>query len=161
MKKNCQEREDLQENQGISQMGNLKGKQKETSLFLISDFWLHDDKTWCCYSNIRLINKFVFLVCQIVDICGQLGNCWWGTVFNCLPAKQTMGRAGFELTLLLMLIFTVYTLYFTLYLYWSRWHKVREPGSSIGKDLIDSKDPKHTLFCRETAFVAIYAFFEG
>ena len=33
------------------------------------------------------------------------------------------------------------------------WHKVREPA----KDLIDSEDPKHTLFCRETAFVAIYA----
>ena len=41
------------------------------------------------------------------------------------------------------------------------WHKVREPGSSIAKDLIDSEDPKHTLFCRETAFVAIYALFQG
>ena len=41
------------------------------------------------------------------------------------------------------------------------WHKVREPGSSIAKDLIDSEDPKHTLFCRETAFVAIYALFKG
>ena len=30
---------------------------------------------------------------------------------------------------------------------------------SIAKDLIDSKDPKHTLFCREIAFVAIYALF--
>ena len=36
-----------------------------------------------------------------------------------------------------------------------------EPGSSIAKDLIDSEDPKHTLFCRETAFVAIYALFQG
>ena len=34
-------------------------------------------------------------------------------------------------------------------------------GSSIAKDLIHSKDPKHTLFCRETAFVAIYALFQG
>ena len=24
-----------------------------------------------------------------------------------------------------------------------------EPGSSIAKDLIDSEDPKHTLFCRD------------
>ena len=32
-------------------------------------------------------------------------------------------------------------------------------ASSIAKDLIDSEDPKHTLFCREIAFVAIYAFF--
>ena len=29
------------------------------------------------------------------------------------------------------------------------------------KDLIDSEDPKHTLFCREIAFVAIYALFQG
>ena len=36
------------------------------------------------------------------------------------------------------------------------WHKVRE-----AKDLIDSEDPKHTPFCRETAFVAIYALFQG
>ena len=36
-----------------------------------------------------------------------------------------------------------------------------EPGSSIAKDLINSEDPKHTLFCRETAFVAIYALFKG
>ena len=36
-----------------------------------------------------------------------------------------------------------------------------EQGSSIAKDLIDSEDPKHTLFCCETAFVAIYAFFKG
>ena len=37
-----------------------------------------------------------------------------------------------------------------------------EPGSSIVKDLIDSEEPKHTLFCRETAFVATYAlFFRG
>ena len=28
---------------------------------------------------------------------------------------------------------------------------------SIAKDLNDSEDPKHTLFCREIAFVAIYA----
>ena len=41
------------------------------------------------------------------------------------------------------------------------WHEVREPGSSIAKDLIDSKDPNHTLFCRETAFIAIYALFQG
>ena len=27
--------------------------------------------------------------------------------------------------------------------------------------LIDSEDPKHTLFRRETAFVAIYALFQG
>ena len=31
--------------------------------------------------------------------------------------------------------------------------------SSIVKDLIDSEDPKHTLFCHEIAFVAIYALF--
>ena len=37
----------------------------------------------------------------------------------------------------------------------------RRRGSSIAKDLIDSEDPKHTLFCRETAFVAIYALFKG
>ena len=30
---------------------------------------------------------------------------------------------------------------------------------AVAKDLIDSEDPKHTLFCREIAFVAIYAFF--
>ena len=30
-----------------------------------------------------------------------------------------------------------------------------EPGSLIAKDLIDSEDPKHTLFCHKTAFVAI------
>ena len=29
----------------------------------------------------------------------------------------------------------------------------------IAKDLIDSEDPKHTLFCRENAFVVIYALF--
>ena len=29
------------------------------------------------------------------------------------------------------------------------------------KDLIDKKDPEHTLFCCETAFVAIYMFFSG
>ena len=31
--------------------------------------------------------------------------------------------------------------------------------STIVKDLNDSQDPKHTLFCREIVFVAIYAFF--
>ena len=31
--------------------------------------------------------------------------------------------------------------------------------STIVKDLNDSQDPKHTLFCRENSFVAIYAFF--
>ena len=41
------------------------------------------------------------------------------------------------------------------------WHKVREPGSLIAKDIIDSEDPKHMLFCRETAFVAIYTLFQG
>ena len=30
---------------------------------------------------------------------------------------------------------------------------------SIAKDLIDSEDPKHTLFCRKIAFAAIYALF--
>ena len=30
---------------------------------------------------------------------------------------------------------------------------------SIARDLIDSEDPKQTLFCREIAFVAIYALF--
>ena len=38
---------------------------------------------------------------------------------------------------------------------------IGELDSSIAKDLIDSEDPKHTLFCRETAFVAIYALFQG
>ena len=33
-------------------------------------------------------------------------------------------------------------------------------AASIAKDLIDSADPKHTLFCREIAFVAIYALFQ-
>ena len=32
--------------------------------------------------------------------------------------------------------------------------------STIVKDLNDSQDPKHTLFCRENAFVEIYALFE-
>ena len=36
------------------------------------------------------------------------------------------------------------------------WHKVREAG----KDLVDSEDPEHTLFCREAAFVAIYVLFQ-
>ena len=31
--------------------------------------------------------------------------------------------------------------------------------STIVEDLNDSQDPKHTLFCRESAFVAIYALF--
>ena len=31
--------------------------------------------------------------------------------------------------------------------------------SRIVMDLNDSQDPKHTLFCRENAFVAIYALF--
>ena len=31
--------------------------------------------------------------------------------------------------------------------------------STIVKDLNDSQDPKHMLFCRENALVAIYAFF--
>lgn len=31
--------------------------------------------------------------------------------------------------------------------------------STIVKDLNDSQDPKHTLFCREIVFVAIYALF--
>ena len=31
--------------------------------------------------------------------------------------------------------------------------------STIVKDLNDSQDPKHTLFCRENVFVAIYALF--
>ena len=36
---------------------------------------------------------------------------------------------------------------------------IGELDSSIAKDLIDSKDPKHTQFCREITFVAIYALF--
>ena len=32
------------------------------------------------------------------------------------------------------------------------WLKVREAAFTIAKDLNDSKDPKHTLFCREIAF---------
>ena len=31
--------------------------------------------------------------------------------------------------------------------------------STIAKDLNDSQDPKHTLFCHEIVFVAIYALF--
>ena len=31
--------------------------------------------------------------------------------------------------------------------------------STIVKDLNDSQDPKHMLFCRKIVFVAIYAFF--
>ena len=34
-----------------------------------------------------------------------------------------------------------------------------ELDSLIVKDLIDSKDPKHTLFCRKLAFVTIYPLF--
>ena len=37
---------------------------------------------------------------------------------------------------------------------------IGELDSSIAKDLIDSEDPEHTLFCHEAAFVAIYAFFQ-
>ena len=32
---------------------------------------------------------------------------------------------------------------------------------SIAKDLIDSEDPKHRLFCRKIAFGAIYALFRS
>ena len=32
--------------------------------------------------------------------------------------------------------------------------------STIVKDLNDSQDPKHTLFCRKIVFVAIYALFQ-
>ena len=31
--------------------------------------------------------------------------------------------------------------------------------SLIAKDLMDSEDPKHTLFCRETAFTGNYDIF--
>ena len=34
---------------------------------------------------------------------------------------------------------------------------IGELDSSIAKDLIDSEDPKHTLFCRKITFVAIDA----
>ena len=37
----------------------------------------------------------------------------------------------------------------------------RRGGSLIAKDLIDSEDPNHTLFCRETTFVMFYALFQG
>ena len=33
--------------------------------------------------------------------------------------------------------------------------------ANLRTGFIDSEDPKHTLFCRETAFVAIYALFQG
>ena len=33
--------------------------------------------------------------------------------------------------------------------------------STIVKDLNNSQDPKHTLFCSEIVFVAIYALFSG
>ena len=36
---------------------------------------------------------------------------------------------------------------------------IGELDSSIAKDLIDSEDPKHTLFCCKIAFAAIYALF--
>ena len=36
---------------------------------------------------------------------------------------------------------------------------IGELDSSIAQDLIDSEDPKHTLFCRKIAFAAIYALF--
>ena len=45
------------------------------------------------------------------------------------------------------------------------WYRVAQSAGiggldpSIAKDLIDSEDPKHTLFCRKIAFVAIYALF--
>ena len=45
---------------------------------------------------------------------------------------------------------------------WARAAKragIGELDSSIAKDLIDSEDPKHTLFCRKIAFAAIYALF--
>ena len=35
-----------------------------------------------------------------------------------------------------------------------------EGASLIGKDLIDSGDPKQMLFCREIAFVVVYAPFQ-
>ena len=56
---------------------------------------------------------------------------------------------------------TVYTLQ-SLYVHHCRVAQSAGIGGldpSIAKDLIDSKDPKHTLFCREIAFVAIYALF--
>ena len=34
-------------------------------------------------------------------------------------------------------------------------------GSLIPNDLVDSKDSKHMLLCRETAFVTIYGLFRG
>ena len=36
---------------------------------------------------------------------------------------------------------------------------ILELDSTIAKDLNDSEDPKHTLYCRKIAFVAIYALF--
>ena len=38
------------------------------------------------------------------------------------------------------------------------WLNVWDLGLAI-HDLNDSQDPKHTLYCRENAFVAIYALF--
>ena len=39
---------------------------------------------------------------------------------------------------------------------WLNFFGIWELDSSIAKDLIDSEDAKHTLFCREIASVAIY-----
>ena len=38
---------------------------------------------------------------------------------------------------------------------------IRDWQSTIVKDLNNSQDPKHTLLCRENAFVAINALFSG
>ena len=40
---------------------------------------------------------------------------------------------------------------------WPGWHKVPK----WRRVFINSKDPKHTLFCRKTAFVPTYALFKG
>ena len=37
----------------------------------------------------------------------------------------------------------------------------QQRGFINSKDLKDSEDPKHTLFCRETAFVVIYGLLRG
>ena len=44
---------------------------------------------------------------------------------------------------------------------WNQGARTYEQSSSIAKDLIGSEDPKHTLFCHETAFVAIYGHSQG
>ena len=44
------------------------------------------------------------------------------------------------------------------YLY-ALWRGIWDWQSTIVEDLNDSQDPKHTLFCRENAFVVIYALF--